>query len=162
MGGGRPRAVGLGTWRCLELNIDPGGESSYRLRLAMMYLEDAKAALETHDYRRAVQSSQLCVENSAKAIISLFRVPSWSHNPAPELREVKDNLSEELHARLERLAILAEELAPEHGRSTYGEPEAGLTPWDIYSKEDAERAVSYASEAYSIASYILDVISSGK
>jgi len=45
------------------------------------------------------------------------------------------------------LADIAETLAPEHGRVTYGEPLRGLTPWEIYSREDAEKTLNYARKA---------------
>jgi len=47
----------------------------------------------------------------------------------------------DLKENLKELANLARELAPEHGRSTYGEPSAGLTPSDIYKENHALNAV---------------------
>lgn len=44
------------------------------------------------------------------------------------------------------VAESAKTLAPEHGRSVYGEPLRGLTPWDIYNKEDAEKALKLAEK----------------
>jgi len=46
---------------------------------------------------------------------------------------------------------MAEALAPEHGRPTCGEPVRGLTPWDVYSEEDAKTALSYARRALELA-----------
>ena len=137
------------------MRINPENEISYRLRLAELYLEDAESAFERGDYRGAVASSQLSVENAAKAIIANFRVPSWSHDPSHELRELQEALPEDVRALVDELADTAGELAPEHGKATYGEPTRGLTPWDIYDEGDAERALRYARRALVIARSVL-------
>lgn len=87
------------------------------------------------------------LKNSAKAVIAFYRIPSWSHNPAPELREIADQIPEDVKELALELADIAETLAPEHGRVTYGEPLRGLTPWEIYSREDAEKTLNYARKA---------------
>jgi hypothetical protein len=43
------------------------------------------------------------------------------------------------------------EVAPEHGRSTYGEPGEGLTPNDIYTEVHARDFVARARRAREIA-----------
>ena len=138
------------------MRINPMGEVSYRLRLAELYLGDAENAYKDGDYRRVVASSQLSAENAAKAIIAFFRIPSWSHDPSHELRELLGNISENVRQLAVELADIVETLAPEHGRATYGEPSRGLTPWDIYSREDAERALDYARRALRYARRVLD------
>ncbi len=124
--------------------FNPREEVVYRFRLAALYLREAERAHERGDWRLVVASSQLSVENAAKSIIAYFRVPSWSHDPSEELLDVSRMLPDDLKGLVEEIAQAAHELAPEHGRSTYGEPLRGLTPWDIYSKSDAERALSLA------------------
>ena len=68
------------------MRINPRHEVLYRLELAERYLKEAEEAYKRKDYRSTVASSQLSVENSAKAVIAFFRVPSWSHDPSHELR----------------------------------------------------------------------------
>jgi len=138
------------------MKIDPMSEVSYRLRLAELYLKDAEDAYEHKDYRRAVASSQLSVENAAKAVIAFFRIPSWSHDPSYELRELLDSIPERVKRLAVELADMAETLAPEHGRATYGEPSRGLTPWDIYSEEDARTALEYAKRSLENAKRVLE------
>lgn len=46
----------------------------------------------------------------------------------------------------EELAEISRILAPEHWRCTYGEPARDLTPWEIYTKGDAEKALQYAKK----------------
>lgn len=143
------------------MRIDPASEVSYRLRLAELYLRDAEGAYERGDYRGAVASSQLSVENAAKAVIALFRVPSWSHDPSHELRELLSDIPDRARRLAAELADMAEALAPEHGRATYGEPARGLTPWDIYGEEDARTALSYARRALKLAREVLRELTAG-
>jgi HEPN domain-containing protein len=60
-----------------------------------------------------------------------------------------------LRPSAEELAEVAELLAPEHGRATYGEPARGLTPWEIYGREDAEEALGRARRALELMMVIL-------
>ncbi|MBS7248814.1 MAG: HEPN domain-containing protein [Candidatus Jordarchaeales archaeon] len=137
------------------MKFNPANEVSYRARLAARYLEEAEDALRRRDYRGAVASSQLSTENSAKAVIALFSIPSWSHDPSHELLEVLHMLPENMRRLAEELAEIARQLAPEHGRTTYGEPVKRLTPWDIYDEESASEALSKATRAQEIMNMIL-------
>lgn len=135
--------------------IDPLDEVKYRYRLAINYLKEANDAFSRSDWRGTVASAQLSTENAAKAIIAVYKIPSWSHDPSDELESITSNLPGNLIELVKELAIIVKRLAPEHGRSTYGEPEHGLTPWDIYSKHDAEASLSMAKRAVDIMRAIL-------
>ncbi|WP_156519793.1 DNA-binding protein [Caldivirga sp. MU80] len=78
-----------------------------------------------------------------------------SHDPSGELEELIDRMPRELTSLILELANIAKALAPEHARSTYGEPSAGLTPWDIYGRDDAERALAMARRAVDMMNTIL-------
>lgn len=139
----------------MMLKINPRSEIEYRMRLALRYLEDAEEAYGRGDYRGAVASSQLAAENAAKAVVAVYRVPSWSHDPSHELREVIQQIPQELRIWVEELASITRLLAPEHGRATYGEPTRGLTPWELYTREDAETALGHARRAVELAELLL-------
>jgi HEPN domain-containing protein len=124
--------------------LDPREEVLYRYRLAVNYLREAENAFMREEWRLVVASAQLSVENSAKAIISYFKVPSWSHDPSGELLELINLLPEDTRELVKAIAYVVHLLAPEHGRSTYGEPIRGLTPWEIYRREEAEKALDMA------------------
>jgi len=111
----------------MALVIDPESEVRYRVRLVEGYLREAEENFKREDFRATVAASQLAAENAAKAIIAIFRIPSWSHDPSHELREVISQLPQSLRPLAEELAGTAQLLAPEHGRVTYGEPTRGLT-----------------------------------
>ena len=53
------------------------------------------------------------------------------------------------------LAILAGEMAPEHGRASYGEPVSGLTPSDIYKEDHATSSLEKAKKALVLANKVL-------
>jgi HEPN domain-containing protein len=139
----------------MAIRLDPRSEVGYRLRLVERYLRDAEDAYRRGDFRGAVASSQLAAENAAKAVVAVYRVPSWTHDPSHELRELVDQMPQELRPSAEELAEVAELLAPERGRATYGEPARGLTPWEIYGEEDAEEALERARRALELMMVIL-------
>lgn len=138
------------------MKLNPQKEVRYRVELAKRYLREAEEAIKRKDYRNTVASSQLCAENAAKAIITLYRIPSWSRDPSHELLEITPQLKPELRKPAKELAEIARKLAPEHGRAAYGEPTRGLTPWDIYGEEDALEALSMARRAWRIMKTILE------
>lgn len=134
-------------------------EAWYRLSLAQGRLRRTVEAFERGDYLGCVLEAQLSVENAAKAVIAVFRIPSWSHDPSVELREVitrnRENMVRKLGAdfmsELEELASTAEDLAPEHGRATYGNSERRIPPWEIFTEEDAREASGRVKRAYETA-----------
>ena len=77
-----------------------------------------------------------------------------SHDPSGELEELIYRIPRELTSLILELANIAKALA-EYARSTYGEPNTGLTPWDIYGRDDAERALAMARRAVDITNTIL-------
>lgn len=99
------------------------------------------------DWVGVVGSAQLAVENFAKALIALFEIPTWSHDPSTQLLRLIDRLPPAIQDEARELAKIARELAPEHGRSVYGEPSRGLTPSDIYGEGHANGALSKAAIA---------------
>lgn len=141
------------------MSLNPKEEALYRLELARGHLERARKALALGDFADTMGEAQLSVENSAKAVISCFQIPSWSHDPSEELLDViKSNrlriielLGEEFLRRLKGLAEKVHVIAPEHGRSTYGDVERRIPPWRIYSQEDARKGLDYAEDSYKIA-----------
>lgn len=132
------------------MRLNPRREMEYCAQLAREYLEDAESSLREGNFRGCVQSSQLATENAAKAVIAMGRAPSWGHDPSTELLEVARELAAQHRAKATRLAELSSQLAPEHGRATYGEPERFMTPRMLYDHGAAEKAIALAREAVEI------------
>lgn len=137
------------------MTLNPTREVQYRLRLAEDHLARAEKAMEVEDWAGAASACQLAIENFAKAIIAVVGVPGWSHDPSHQLEELLDKFPEQLHTTIRELASLARQAAPEHGRTTYGDPAAGLTPSDLYGLDEAEKLLSNAKHAHSLAQAIL-------
>jgi len=138
--------------------IDPVEEVKYRYNLALQDFSRAESLLNLRDWAGSVHFSQLAVENFAKALIAVFGVPSWGHDPSGQLLELRDNFPKEYVDEIGELASMARALAPEHSRSTYGEPDRGLTPADIYSEAHAIDAFDKARRAKEITMRILEAL----
>ena len=134
---------------------DPLDEVLYGRELAKKYLEDAQKAYRGEDWRGSVASVQSVTENVAKAIIAIYRTPSWRHDPSDELYEITNELPRDIRNMVRELAKIAHTLAPEHARTTYGDPIRRLTPWQLYNKEDSERAINLARRAVEIMEEVL-------
>lgn len=137
------------------MEVDPSEEVVYRLNLAGEHFQAMLKRMKVEDWVGVVQASQLAVENAAKAVTAHFIIPSWSHDPSGELLEVCEKLPEALRGKARELAAIARELAPEHGRTSYGAPEQRLTPGVIYDRKAAERAVRGAERALNLAKQVL-------
>ena len=143
------------------MKLDPLDEVNYRRKLAQGYLNECRQAFLRGDWRNTVACAQLCAENAAKAVIALFRIPSWTHDPSEELNHVASLLPEEARQYVARLAEISHRLAPEHSRTVYGEPTRRLSPWKLYSKSDAEEALKMAEEAVKLMEHILSLCLGG-
>ena len=138
------------------MRFDPSSEAEFRQRLAKEFLDDAEGRLQAGDFRGCVQFSQLAAENAAKAVIATKRTPSWAHDPSPELLAISGDFDASLGQGIARLAEIATTLAPEHGRTTYGEPERFATPKSLYDIDAARRDLDLAKEAFELMKTLLE------
>ncbi len=137
------------------MEVDPQEEVLYRLSLAKEHFESAGKRLKMEDWAGTVESSQLTVENAAKAIIAHFYLPSWSHDPSMELEEILNEIPNEIRGLVYKLIEIVKTLAPEHGRTTYGITSKRITPRQLYTKDHAEKAFDMAQEAMKISEMVL-------
>lgn len=122
----------------------------YRLRLAQGFLDEARQDIELKRWRSAMDNAQLSVENAAKSALSILGPVGRTHFPASLLRTsiAEQSWAEEHVPLVERLAELAELLGFDvHMQTDYGDEMIGLTPWELFDKEDALKAVAIAQEA---------------
>jgi len=138
--------------------IDPMEEVKYRYNLALQNFSRAESLLNLRDWAGSVHFSQLAVENFAKALVAAFEVPTWGHDPSKQLLELRNNFPKEYIKEIDELASIVRALAPEHSRSTYGEPDRGLTPADIYSEAHAIDAFDKAKKAKEITIRVLEAL----
>ena len=129
------------------MSIDPVAEARYRYRLASQHLTRAERLYGLSDWAGTVQFAQLAIENFAKTLIALFEVPTWSHDPSSQLLRLLSKFPPRMADEVRELAGLVREVAPEHGRSTCGEPSRGLTPAELYDEDQARGILGKARRA---------------
>ncbi|MBE0516843.1 MAG: HEPN domain-containing protein [Methanophagales archaeon] len=138
------------------MSFNPLSEVRYRYRLGIEHLERAERLFSLNDWVGTVSASQLAVESLAKAVIALFEVPTWSHDPSGQLSSLLEQMPDDIVDSVKKLVAFAREMAPEHGRSSYGEPSAGIVPGDIYKEEHASKALEEARKARETAERVLE------
>ncbi|MCD6095933.1 MAG: HEPN domain-containing protein [Thermoprotei archaeon] len=140
------------------MSIDPIEEAYYRYRLAIQHLNRAKRLYELNDWVGTVQFAQIAIENFAKTLIALFEIPTWSHDPSNQLIRLLNRFPDKITVHIRELAEITRSVAPEHGRSTYGEPSRGLTPNEIYTKDEAKGILEKAQRAKDIVELVLNAL----
>jgi HEPN domain-containing protein len=104
--------------------VDTREEATRLLREAEEDLDRAVRYPEMKDWVTVVHYSQLAVEKSAKALISCFETFEWTHDPSDQLKRLVEKGF--LDKQFLEIASYAKEVAPWHGRSTYGALKNGL------------------------------------
>lgn len=130
----------------------------YRLRLAQGFLDEARQDIGLMRWRSAMDNAQLSVVNAAKAALSFLGPVGRTHFPASLLRNsvAGHSWDEERVPLVERLAELTELLGFDvHMQTDYGDEVVGLTPWELFDKEDALKALAIAQEAIQLVSIIV-------
>jgi HEPN domain-containing protein len=140
------------------MSLNPLNEARYRHKLAIEHLERTERLFSLKDWVGAVSSSQLAIESFAKSLIALFEVPTWSHDPSNQPDALISKMPRKAASDVKQLAALVLKMAPEHGRSSYGEPNAGLVPSDIYREKHALEAIGDGRKAGAIAERVLKLL----
>lgn len=149
-----------------KIEVNPGDailyedEVKYRVKLALGSLAEACHHFQEGKWVVCVSYAQLAAEDSAKAIIAIFRIPRPVHDQSNELNEIneiianyKDILNriwENSNSLLRKLSEIAHGLAPHHARTTYGIPGEYITPPRMYNREIAEKLLRSSIEAVKI------------
>jgi HEPN domain-containing protein len=115
------------------------------LRIAAQILREAKRHHTGGAWSLAVRRSQEVVEISLKGVLRFLglEVPKV-HDVSGFLRRYKDRLPPPFVDNLDRITRISRTLREEREISFYGDEEAGFTPEELYTEEDAERALSDA------------------
>jgi len=124
----------------------------YRLNLAKGFLKEAEEDFQLKRWRSCVNSSQLSVENSGKAILMLFGISPKTHEPAKHLAglvhnaEIPDKIREKIKEILPNFLVLGVE---EHFMTDYGDESSYVLPWDMFDEESAKSALNTAQRCKS-------------
>ncbi len=133
----------------------------YRLKLAEGFLKEADQDLELERYRSCVDNAQLSIENSVKAVFSFFGPVAKTHNPAADLKqlmETKKTAGEIEDVLLSIVKIASGYGMKEHFLTNYGDEIELLSPWEIFSREDAEKAKGSAVDCFDLAKKALQLL----
>jgi HEPN domain-containing protein len=113
------------------------------LKLAEGFLKEADQDLELERYRSCVDNAQLSIENSVKAVLFFFGPVVKTHSPAADLKQLIE--SKRIPGEIEDVLLNIVQKASgygmkEHFLTDYGDETELLSPWEIFSREDAEKA----------------------
>lgn len=129
-------------------------ETTYRLRLAKGYLEEAEKLFEVQLWRVCAGSCQLAVENACKSIVALFRPVVKTHELSAMLLDIlaEEKFTQKEVQKIEKLADYAKILGlKEHILTDYGDELTYKVPWEIYKEEHAKRTMEIATDAVRLA-----------
>lgn len=143
-------------------------ETKRWFRDAEAAIKSAKQNMLLKDFRVVAQNSQLCVEQSAKSVISYFAEPQWTHNPARQLRAILSQYLKQLVdcygnklIELEKLAEYAEDIAVWHAWSTYGrqDNEGNWIPAvDLCTEDVAKQCLCMARYSFEVVQKFMDIL----
>ncbi len=130
------------------------------MRQACERLVHAEEALERENYPYVVRQCQEAVELALKAALRLVGVepPKW-HDVGPVLKRERNRFPEWFQKIADKLASISRKLRKERELAMYGDEEAMIPPEELYSREDAEEALSYAKYVVSMVSKLLEEVS---
>ena len=121
--------------------------AEYRLRLTWGFLEEAEQDFAAGRWRAYMAHAQLSVEHALRGVIALFPVPPKTHNPAHPLALLLEagQIPTAWRDVVQHLIREGERIGPQiHIQTDYGDESHGLTPWELFSKEDAHEALAIA------------------
>ena len=119
----------------------------FRLGLAPGFLSESEQDYGLKRWRSCVDSSQLAVENCAKAVLILFGVTSKTHDPARVVSKliqtgvIAGESAETLKPIIADMLTLGSD---EHFLTDYGDEMTLTLPWDLFTEESAQTALAIA------------------
>jgi len=126
------------------------------LRQAEARLKDAEEALAEGLNAYALRLSQECVEMSLKAALKLVGIEyPKKHDVSDVLVEVRGRFPKWFQDELSFLADASRKLAKKREVSMYGDEESFLSPDELISFEEAQRAVEWAKKAHELCKQLL-------
>ena len=115
------------------------------LRIASRIFEEAKRYRAEGAWNLVIRRCQEVVELSLKGLLRLvgLEVPKV-HDVSGFLRRYSDRLPLPIAENLNRIARISRTLREEREISFYGDESAGFSPEELYTEEDADRALDDA------------------
>lgn len=126
------------------------------LRQAVVRIGYAENALAKEEYPYVVRQSQEAVELALKGVLRLAGIepPKW-HDVGPILKDNMGRFPQWFAENIEELASISRELRREREPSMYGDEETSTPPYKLYSRIDAEKALSNARKVLDMCERLL-------
>jgi HEPN domain-containing protein len=126
------------------------------IRLAGQVLREAKRLHAEGAHGLTVRRSQEVVELALKGVLRFLglEVPRI-HDVSGFLRRHRDRLPSALDKHLDKIAQVSRALREEREMSFYGDEEAGFGPEEIYTAEDADKAILDATFIYELCEAVI-------
>ncbi len=118
-------------------------------------------------WRACVACAQMAMEHAVKAILATQGPPPRTHDPTRHLSKLlranQENMTERVRALLMEMECLLSQinLADLHIQSDYGEINQygeHILPWQIFSKEHAQKALKLAEHVVSLMEKVLPLL----
>jgi HEPN domain-containing protein len=138
--------------------VNSQNDVSYRKKLAEGFLNEATQDFDLQRFRSCVDNSQLSIENSVKAVLAYFGPVPWTHSLSANLTELinTQEFEDEIKTLIEELRDLSLSYGlREHFLTDYGDEEQRLSPWEIFSLEEAKLALETAKMCFTLLNEIL-------
>jgi len=113
------------------------------VRQAGARVESAENALVEEEHSYVVRQSQEAVELALKSVLRLVGIepPKW-HDVGPILKEHADKFPHWFAENIEEMTSISRELRHERESSMYGDEEISTPSYKLYSRKDAEKALT--------------------
>ncbi len=133
----------------------------YRLNLAAGFLKEAEEDFQLKRWRSCVNSAQLSVENSGKAILMLYGISPKTHEPARHLEKLARNkeIQKEIRGKIKEVLPGFHTLGiDEHFKTDYGDETSYRLPWEIFDEKSARLALKAAKKCQSASEEIIALV----
>jgi HEPN domain-containing protein len=126
------------------------------LNPATRILGEAKRYRNDGAWSLAIRRSQEAVELALKGVLRFLglEVPKV-HDASGFLRRYRGRLPPYLADNLDRITRISRTLREEREISFYGDEEAGFTPEELYTEDDADKAVSDATFIFDLCERVI-------
>ncbi|NIM96727.1 MAG: HEPN domain-containing protein [candidate division Zixibacteria bacterium] len=126
------------------------------LNLAARILGEAKRYRKDGASSLTIRRSQEVVEPALKGVLRFLglEVPRV-HDVSGFFHRHRDRLPPHIAENLDRITRISRTLREEREISFYGDEEAGFTPDELYTEEDAEKAISDATFIFDLCAQVI-------
>ena len=131
------------------------------LRQAMERVRHAEEALTNGNYPYVVRQCQEAVELTLKAALRIVGIepPKW-HDVGPVLRREQGKFPVWFQEHIDELISISRSLRKERELAMYGDEESGVPPEELYTRVDAEYALSNARKVLNLVEKLMGEVRS--